>query len=541
MYRFIRLISTPFVWIGEGVLWILKGLTTLIYGQTRYGNVVRRLSFIFLAVLILFIYLVPESANRPIRGLNSLVQEDLSSLEQWDSISEDIRPWLSNDFAIPLVPEQDFTLGLDLQGGVRVVYNIDLSEVPEEDEENALESLRQVVQQRVDAFGISEPRVFIEEGRTERLVVELAGLENVEQALDQIGETPQLQFYPGRSEEEQESIIEENQALLEEEGLLERIENQDISAFIEAQSLDGLQEPRYDASQDPLLDGSNVKRASFTFGQTGEPQVAIEFDKEGRETFAEFTKENQGEQIHILLDGQVISAPQINEYIATGQTVISGGFTREQARSLVDSLNAGALPAPISIANQNTIEPSLGTAALEKSLQAASIGILLVAIYMLAFYRLLGGLTLGALAIYTIIVLSIMKFTGFTFTLAGITGILVSVGLAVDGNILIFERLKEELQRGHTFHYAQKEAFTRAWRSIRDSQISTLLSALILFYLTSGMIQGFAISLALGVAVSLFTAVTVTRMMTIILGYQSWIIDTRWGQWLILNKGNSKL
>ena len=540
MYRFIRLISTPFVWIGEGVLWILIGIKNLAYGQTRYGNVVRRLSFMFLAVLILFIYLVPESANRPIRGINSIIQEDISSFEQWDNISEDIRPWLSNDFAIPLVPEQDFTLGLDLQGGVRVVYDIDLSEIPSSDRENALESLRQVVQRRVDAFGISEPRVFIEEGATERLVVELAGLDNVEQALEQIGETPQLQFFPGRSEEEQEKITEENRTLLEEEELLERLENQDITAFQEIQSLN-LQEPRYDDQQPPLLDGSNINRASLTFGQTGEPQVSVEFDNEGQDTFAEFTKENQGEQVHILLDGQVISSPRINEYIATGQTVISGGFTREQARSLVDSLNAGALPAPISIANQNTIEPSLGTVALEKSLQAASIGILLVAIYMLVVYRLLGGLTLGALAIYIIIVLSVMKLSGFTFTLAGITGILVSVGLAVDGNILIFERLKEELQRGHTFNYAQKEAFTRAWRSIRDSQISTLISALILFYLTSGMVQGFAISLALGVTVSLFTAVTVTRMMTIILGYQSWIIDTRWGRWLILDKGNTRL
>ncbi len=526
--RLISILLIPFAMIGTIVIWLGKKIVFLVKGQTHYGRVTRQFLVILGVSLIGLAYISPGVINQPIRGLNAIIQEDLGGLEQLDQLpgGVEITPILQS-IAIPEIPESSFILGLDLQGGVRIVYDVDVENVSNVNIDAALDSLRQVVGMRVNTFGVSEPRIFIEEGDTTRLVVELAGIDNPEQAVEQIGQTPLLQFFKGRPAIDQERILNSNQEFFDQlqsgELDLSTMDEEDIP----------LENPFYE-EEDLILEGSDVSRASVVFDPTtGAPQVSVIFDSEGRRTFAEFTRDNLGEQLFIVLDGEVISGPTINEEIPTGQALISGQFSIEESRTLVDSLNAGALPLPIIIASLQTVEASLGVSALEQSIQAAILGLALVAVYMLLMYRGFGFVALIALILYSIFVMTLIKLLGFTLTLAGITGFIVSIGLAVDGNILIFERIKEELKNQHTFEYSVKEGFRRAWISIRDSQVSTFISALILFYLASGIVQGFAVSLALGVIVSMFTAVTVTRMIIILLVTQNWLMKHRLGNWLL--------
>ncbi|MFB6225586.1 MAG: protein translocase subunit SecD, partial [Candidatus Paceibacteria bacterium] len=255
----------------------------------------------------------------------------------------------------------------------------------------------------------------------------------------------------------------------------------------------------------------------------------------GQEAFSSYTKKNVGEQMYIVLDGQVVSAPRINEAIPGGQAVITGNFTTEEARNQVEQLNAGSLPLPIELAQQQTVKASLGEDALNQSLKAGLVGFALVVAFMLLMYRLPGAVAVVALALYVLFSLSLFKLFGITLSLAGIMGFIVSLGLAVDGNILIFERMKEELKRGHTLTGALDEGFRRAWRSIRDSQISTLISAIILFYATTGLVQGFAVTLAIGVVVSLFTSVAVSRVILLLISYIPGVDTNKIMQWAILN------
>ena len=500
----LNLIWLPFGRMFKFILYCIKG-------KTKKGNIIRQsIGIIILSIIALF-YIYPKPANLAIDYGNTQIDQ----LSKWEQLPFKLRgfdQWLDQR-EIPKLPDNTFILGLDLQGGVRVVYDVDLSSVSDSDRSQALDSLQKVVTKRVDSFGVSEPRIYLEEGDTIRLVVELAGIENPDEAVKQIGQTPNLTFYQARPAEETQKLLEQFQ-----EGNFENFEN-----------------PYF--REPAILTGKNVKTAEVIFDpKTQQPQVGVSFDDEGKQKFAEFTKNNIGEILYIVLDGNAISAPRINQEIPNGQATISGDFTSASAKELVDGLNAGALPVPIIIISQQTVEASLGIESLYQSIRAGAVGLLLVAIFMIIFYRALGVVAVLALSIYSILVLAIFNLFGFTLTIAGITGFIVSIGLAVDGNVLIFERMKEELKSGRDFEASTKEGFKRAWESIRDSQVTTLISALILFYLASGVVRGFGLTLVIGVVVSLFTAITVSRIFITLLGYQKWLLATKFGKFITLQK-----
>jgi protein-export membrane protein SecD len=498
-------------WIWWPIQRIFSFIWFCIKGKNKKGNIIRQ----SIGVIILSIFSLFFIYTKPINLAIDYVNNTTENISKWDKLpfkQRGLDQWLSK-INIPKLAENTFNLGLDLQGGVRVVYDIDLNSIPNNDKKQALESLQKIVTQRIDTFGVSEPRIYLEEGDTTRLVVELAGIKNPEEAIQKIGQTPSLNFYKARPADETQKIIEKLQS-----GNFEDFQN---PYFIEPS----------------VLSGKNLKTAEVVFDpQTQQPQVGVSFDNEGKKIFADFTKNNIGEILYIVLDGNIVSAPRINQEIPNGQATISGEFTVKSAKELVDYLNSGALPVPINIASQQTVEASLGIESLYQSIQAGAMGLLFVAIFMIIFYRALGLIAVIALGIYSILVLAIFNLFGFTLTIAGITGFIVSVGLAVDGNILIFERMKEELRSGRDFEASTKEGFRRAWESIRDSQISTLISAIILFYLASGVVRGFGVTLTIGIIVSLFTAITVSRLFITLLGYQKWLLNTKFGKFITLQK-----
>ena len=266
------------------------------------------------------------------------------------------------------------------------------------------------------------------------------------------------------------------------------------------------------------LSGKYLKSSKVNFdNMTGEAQVTLSFDDTGKKLFADLTAKNINKPIAIFLDGNVISAPTVNSVITGGEAVISGSFTLKDAKELSMRLNSGALPVPISLLNQKNIEPTLGKISLEKSLMAFAIGFLLVSLFMIFYYRLPGVVSVIALSIYAVINISLFKMIPITLTLSGIAGFILSIGMAVDANVLIFERLKEELREGKDLSAAINIGFKRAWLSIRDSHVATLMTCFILYEFGSSSVKGFGLTLALGVATSLFTAVTVTRVLIIVL------------------------
>ncbi len=268
------------------------------------------------------------------------------------------------------------------------------------------------------------------------------------------------------------------------------------------------------------LSGKNVSRVAVDYQSQGigAPQVLIEFDSEGKDLLAEISKRNVGKPLAIFIDGQVFSAPTIQQELVGGQAVVTSNFTPESVKEYVKRLNEGALPVPIKLVAQQSVDASLGSAALEQSLFAGFIGLLAVSLFMLVFYRFLGLVAVFALLFYTALLVVIFKFSAFTpfaitVTLSGIAGFVLSIGIAVDANILIFERFREELAFGRTVKKALEQAFSRAWPSIRDGHVSTLLTTFILMMTGTGFVKGFAIILALGVLVSLFTAVVLVRIL----------------------------
>lgn len=385
-------------------------------------------------------------------------------------------------------PEIPFKLGLDLQGGIHLVYRADTTSLEAEEISPSMGGLRDVIERRVNLFGVAEPVVQIEQSGSEnRLIVELPGLKNVEDAVAMIGETPYLEFKTQRPEEENQAMLKE----YEETGV----------------------EPTEDPYFIPTaLTGRFLKKAFLNFNQTTfEPEISIEFTDEGATLFAQITKENVGKPLAIYLDGAPISIPNVSEEITGGRAQITGRFTAEEAKTLVSRLNSGALPIPIELISQQTVGASLGEEVLHKSIFAGIVGILAVALFLFLLYRGLGLISVFALAIYAAIVLMLFKVIPVTLTAAGIAGFILSVGVAVDANILIFERIREEVRGGKELKFAITEGFRRAWTSIRDSNISTLITASILYWFGTSIVKGFALTLGVGVLVSLFSAFTVTR------------------------------
>lgn len=271
----------------------------------------------------------------------------------------------------------------------------------------------------------------------------------------------------------------------------------------------------FDTTPDPWkptgLDGSHFKYATVAYNQIGAPQVNIEFDSEGGDLFEEITGRLTGQRLAIFVGGQLISAPNVNEKISGGTAVITGNYTLQEALQLANDLNTGAIDAPIILSGQYTISATLGDNALRVSLLAGIIGLIVLALFMIFYYRLLGLFAVIALIIYAIIFVFILKTTPIVMTLAGIAGIILSIGMAVDANILIFERTKEELNEGKNFTASVQTGFERAWTSIRDSNVSSLITCVILWFFGNSIIRGFALMLGLGILVSMFTAITITR------------------------------
>ncbi|MDO8435629.1 MAG: protein translocase subunit SecD, partial [bacterium] len=271
--------------------------------------------------------------------------------------------------------------------------------------------------------------------------------------------------------------------------------------------------PAKDPWKGTALTGKYLKRAQVTFNpQTNEPQVALAFNTDGAKLFEEITARNVGKPVAIFLDGSPISAPVVQQMITGGEAVISGNFTISEAQTLSRRLTAGALPVPIELIVQQNVGPSLGKVSVQDSLRAGMIGLLLVAIFMILYYRLPGLMSVLALGVYVLLVLALFKLIPVTLTLAGLAGFIMSIGMAVDANVLIFERMKEELRLGKPLDLAMNEGFKRAWPSIRDGHVTALITCAILFLLSTSSVKGFGLTLAVGVIASLFSAITVTRI-----------------------------
>ena len=403
-----------------------------------------------------------------------------------------------------------FKLGLDLSGGSHLVYKADLSNVASADQSDSLDSLRDVIERRVNLFGVSEPIVQIEEGSAvggtggeKRLVVELPGITNVEQAIKTIGETPSLIFKTERPDgPEKDRIVKAHTDYQKAVSLSTPVNERPFSPLL-------LQDPYY---VDTELTGRFLDKALVDFDQTTRaPKVVLQFNSEGDKLFAQITKANVDKTVAIYLDGSPISTPVVREEIKGGRAEITGNFTPQEVKTLVGRLNSGALPVPISLISTQVIGAPLGEKALRDGVYAGIIGLLAVAIFLIVWYRLPGVIAVLALAIYVAIMLLIFKLIPITLTAAGIAGFILSVGMAVDANILIAERTKEEIRRGKPKEAALELGFSRAWTSIRDSNVSSIITSLVLIQYGTGIVRGFAVTLLIGVLVSMFSAIVVTR------------------------------
>lgn len=381
-----------------------------------------------------------------------------------------------------------FKLGLDLQGGSHLVYGADLSGIDAKEKDAAMSGLRDVIERRINLFGAREPIVQVQKkGDERRLIVELAGVYNVDEAIKIIGETPYLEFKIQRAEEETKIILDAQK------------ENQKLN-----------EDPYFISAG---LTGRFLKKSTLQFDQTTfEPIISLEFDETGKEIFAKITKENVGKPVAIYLDGVPISVPVVREEITGGKAQITGKFAPKEAKILVQRLNSGALPIPIKLISQERVGPTLGKNSIDSSIKAGLIGIAAMVVYFIAYYRFSGLIAVFALLFYFSFTLLLFKFIPVTLTLPGIIGFLMSLGMAIDANVLIFERTKEELKAGKTKIMATEEGFKRAWSAIYDSNLTTILVGLVLFWIGTSAVKGFALTLIIGVAISMLSGIWLTRI-----------------------------
>jgi len=402
--------------------------------------------------------------------------------------------WLKidRDFSRPMIDWQlgkfrfqrdlEIKKGIDLAGGTHLVFQSDMKDVSSDNRQAAIEAARDNIEKRINLFGVTEPVIQTAKvGEDYRLIVELAGVQDINQAIDLIGQTAQLDF---------------------------RELPKDAT-----QSATGLD------FKPTGLTGKDLSKSEVKFDpNSGQPTVGLEFSTEGTKKFADITSRNVGKPVAIFLDQLPVTAPNVQEPITTGDAIISGQFTLEEAKKLSIQLNAGALPVPIELIEQKNVGATLGAESIQKSVQAGLIGLGMVILFMAAYYGKLGILADLALVVYGLLTLALYKLIPITLTLPGIAGFILSIGMAVDANILIFERMKEETRAGKPRPVAMELGFGRAWDSIRDANTCTLITCFILFnpfnwsFLnSSGMVRGFASTLFLGVVLSLFTGIVVTR------------------------------
>ncbi|MCL4359857.1 protein translocase subunit SecD [Patescibacteria group bacterium] len=391
-------------------------------------------------------------------------------------------------FGLTVQKEIRTHLGLDLSGGTHIVLEADMKDINPADRTSALDSASQVISRRVNLFGVSEPVVqTAHENGSYRIIVELPGISDVDQAIGLIGQTAKLEFREFTNPKEATS-----------------------DAFVI---------PLLTNTESVGITGKDLESAQLQFSsQTGEPEVGITFTPSGARKFGEVTNRLVNKKLAIFLDNEPLTWPRVNTPITDGQAVITGGFTQDQAKTLALQLNAGALPVPVHVIEKRTVGATLGTRSVIESVRAGAIGLLIVAAFMIAKYGMLGFLADMALFLYGLITFAVFRLIPVTLTLPGIAGFILSIGMAVDANILIFERYHEEKRRGKSAGIAMELGFGRAWDSIRDANLTTILTCIILYnpgnwslLPDSGLVRGFAITLLIGVVTSLFTGIIVTR------------------------------
>ena len=371
--------------------------------------------------------------------------------------------------------------GLDLQGGTEVTLEANMKDIVASDRSDALDSAKEIIARRVDLYGVAEPSIkTVVSQDTYRILVALPGVTNPEEALALIGQTASLDFY-------------------------------EMPVATDS--------PTYADLRPTGLTGKDLKKTSVGFNsQNGKPEIKLEFTEDGGKKFGEITSRNIDKPVWILLDGQILTAPTVQQAIMDGKAVINGEYTTQEAKNMVITLNAGALPVPINIIKQQNIAPTLGETSVTDSLKAGAVGLALVALFMIMNYRWLGLIADLGLVIYGLLTLAVYKLVPITITLPGLAGFILSIGMAVDSNILVFERMKEESRKGNDWLGSMELGFGKAWDSIKDANIATLITTFVLFnpfdwnFLnSSGMVRGFALTLFLGIAISLFTGIFITR------------------------------
>lgn len=388
-------------------------------------------------------------------------------------------------------------LGLDLQGGTELIYQADLSQ--SNNKIGDLDNLKSVFSNRIDQLGVAEPT--IQTVGSDRILIELPGIKDINQAVSKIGQTYELVFM---TQSDGEDGVE-------------------LNDYYEDFAYPG----KWIATD---LTGRNLKSAEATFDTSknsikSDPMVSIAFDNAGKEKFATLTKNNLNKRIAIVLDNKIVSAPNVQTEITDGRAVITGSKDIKEAQNLAKRLNEGILPVPAKLVAQQNVGATLGQESIRLSLVAGVMGLIALALFMIIYYRLAGVMAVVALMIYSSISLALFKIIPVTMSLAGIAGFILSIGMAVDANVLIFERMKEEIRLGKEATMALKDGFSRAWPSIRDSNFSSLITCVILYALGTGQVRGFALTLAIGILVSMFTAITVTRTFMMLLAGS---IKTRW-------------
>lgn len=358
--------------------------------------------------------------------------------------------------------------GLDLQGGARITYSADLSKIGEDRKSDAMNSLAKVIESRVNGFGITEPTVQSSKvGGDYRLAVELPGVKDINEAMNLIGKTAELDFRELTSETAQD--------------------------FTKTD-----------------LTGKDFKSATVTFDESGKPQIDIEFNAEGAKKFEAITERNVQKPLAIYLDNELLSAPTVNQKISGGKGQITGEFDIKEAKNLAIQLNAGALPVPIKMIEERSVGATLGRESISRSIYAGVLGLIFVSLFMIVYYRMLGIFSTIGLGFYIVFMIALVKLLGITLTMGGVAGLILSVGMSMETDVLVFERVREELRAGKTFPTSVKLGFSRAWPSVRDSNAVSLIIAALL-YTAGGTIRGFAVVLALGIVVGLLTTFAGTK------------------------------
>ncbi|MEI7620420.1 MAG: protein translocase subunit SecD [Candidatus Falkowbacteria bacterium] len=561
----------------------------------------------------------------------------ISGGNYYNKMSDSLAGATKNFVVLPKVKDIPFRQGLDLLGGSQLIYEADVTALPEAEKNTALEGVREVIERRINIFGVSEPVVQVNKTMNGdyRIIAELAGIKDVKEAIKMIGETPLLEFKEKDdsavattnvdtkklaevnklSSDQAKKVLDQavkgedfvalaktnnpaSSVGVGEDALTVGAENdgdlgwitedvnpdlvKPVKSLVKGQVYKNLittkdsyhvvklEDKRLRADKKTMeyhlrdisfqiytasdiaaatansadanwkntkLTGKHLKRAVVNFNPNdGAPEVSLEFNDEGSKLFEEITARNINKQVAIFLDGYPISVPNVNEKITGGKAAISGTFTAQEAKLLAQRLNTGALPVPISLVSQQTVGASLGQQSVDNSVKAGLFGLAVIALFMIFFYRLPGLLSVLALVIYGFISLAVFKLWPVTMTLTGMAGFILSIGMAVDANILIFERLKEELRNGKDLGKAIEDGFSRAWPSIRDSNFTTMIVCFVLIEFSTTAIKGFAITLLLGVIISMFTAIFVTRNFLKLMS-NKWLTKFHW---LITSVKNKK-